>query len=205
MSIELYFRSLVLGFAIAAPVGPIGILCIQRTLRNGRVYGLVSGLGAATADAVYGVIAALGLSVLSQWLTAQSRPLGIVGGLLLLYLGVQAFRAAPAVDQNDLPPAALLSAYGSVVLLTITNPMTILSFAVIFGGMAANVTPSTTTLLVMPLGVFTGSALWWLTLSGGVSLLRRRLRPQHLRRINQLAGLLLCGFGVVLLLSTLKI
>jgi len=205
MPIELYFQSLVLGFAIAAPVGPIGILCIQRTLRNGRLYGLVSGLGAATADAVYGVIAALGLSVLSQWLTAQSRPLGLVGGLLLLYLGVQAFRSTPTVDQQDLPPSALLSAYGSVVLLTITNPMTILSFAVIFGGMAANVAPSSTTLLVMPLGVFTGSALWWLTLTGGVSLLRNRLRPQHVQRINKLAGLLLFGFGVMLLLSTLKV
>lgn len=203
MPVELYLRSLVLGFAIAAPVGPIGILCIQRTLRHGRLHGLVSGLGAATADAFYGVVAALGLSVLSQWLTAQSRPLGLVGGLLLLYLGVQAFRSAPTVDQKDLPPTALLSAYASVVVLTVTNPMTILSFAVIFGGMVAQVTPSALTLLAMPLGVFTGSALWWLTLSGGVSLLRGRLRPQHLHRINQAAGLLICGFGVVLLVSTL--
>lgn len=203
MSIDLFVHSLLLGFAIAAPVGPIGILCIQRTLHSGFRHGLVSGLGAATADALYGFIAALGLSVLAQWLTARSGPLTLAGGLLLCYLGIQALRSAPNLDHSHGAPQSLLRAYSSIVLLTLTNPMTILSFAVLFGGLQSDVLPSFGR-LVMPLGVFTGSALWWLALSGGVALLRRRLAPPHLRWLNRLAGLLLIGFGLVLLSSLLK-
>lgn len=202
--IDLFLRSLLLGFAIAAPVGPIGLLCINRTLRGGLIHGLASGLGAATADAVYGIIAALGLSLITQWLTAQSGPLGLVGGILLCSLGVGAWRSSPTLEESDNSPASLLRAYGSVLLLTITNPMTILSFVVLFGGLTANIVPTQMGMLIMPVGVFAGSALWWLTLSGGVSLLRTRLRPVHLRRLNRLTGLLLVGFGAALLLSLLK-
>jgi threonine/homoserine/homoserine lactone efflux protein len=198
--IELFLRSLLLGFAIAAPVGPIGLICINRTLRGG----LVQGLAAATADAAYGIVAALGLSLITQWLTAQSGPLAFVGGILLCSLGVGAWRSSPTLEESNNSPASLLRAYGSVVLLTITNPMTILSFIVLFGGLTANIVPSQMGMLIMPVGVFVGSALWWLTLSGGVSLLRRRLRPVHLRWLNRLTGLLLIGFGAALLLSLLR-
>jgi threonine/homoserine/homoserine lactone efflux protein len=161
-------------------------------------------LGAATADAAYGIVAALGLSLITQWLTAQSAPLTLIGGILLCSFGVGTWRSSPTLQQSDNSPASLLRAYGSVLLLTITNPMTILSFVVLFGGLTANIVPTRMGVLIMPVGVFVGSALWWLTLSGGVSLLRTRLRPHHLRWLNRLTGLLLIGFGAALLLSLLN-
>src|SRR3954469_17033456 len=133
--LNFFLRGLAIGFSIAAPVGPIGILCIQRTLLKGRSSGFVSGLGAATADAAYGCVAGFGLMIISNFLTSQQSALRWVGGLFLCYLGVKTFLRQPAVDAASATSVNLLSDYTSTFFLTVTNPATILSFAAVFAGL----------------------------------------------------------------------
>ncbi|HMA38281.1 MAG TPA: LysE family transporter [Chloroflexia bacterium] len=195
-------RGLVIGFSIAAPVGPIGVLCIRRTLHDGRAAGLVSGLGAATADACYGAVAAFGLTFLSTLLIGQQGWLRLLGGLFLVYLGIRTFRAPPADRAAAAPGRGLAGAYVSTFFLTITNPTTILSFTVIFAGLGvAGAAGHYATAAVLVGGVFLGSALWWLLLSGGVSLVRTRLHPRALVWVNRASGLVIAGFGLLILLA----
>nr|WP_303648659.1 LysE family transporter [Haloarchaeobius litoreus] len=195
-------QGIALGFSIAAPVGPIGVLCIQRTLSRGRLSGFVSGLGAASADAVYGAIAGFGITTISALLLDYRTGIRIGGGLLLLYLGVRSFRAEPvetAVSTSDVQ--GLASDCGSTFLLTITNPVTILAFVGIFTGLGVGVSGEYADAAVLVTGVFLGSALWWFVLSAGVSLFRDRFTPPVLRRVNQFAGVVIGGFGLVALWS----
>lgn len=202
MDPSLFLRGLIIGFSIAAPVGPIGVLCIRRTLARGRLTGLVSGLGAASADAIYGAIAGFGLTVISSFLVDQQTALRIVGGLFLCYLGVKTLRARPAdhAAATNAPNGGLGSAYFSTFLLTLTNPATILAFAAIFAGVGiADRGENVGSALTLVAGVFGGSAAWWLLLSGGVSLLRTAFTPARMRWVNWLSGAILTGFGVVAL------
>lgn len=199
----IFLRGLVLGFLIAAPVGPIGILCIRRSLSMGRMAGLLTGLGAATADGFYGCVAAFGLTVLSDLLVSQSFWLRLIGGLFLCYLGIKTFLAKPA--ENAAAPehrGTSLSLYASTVFLTLTNPLTILMFAGVFAGsgLATAGDYGTATLLVA--GVFLGSALWWFLLSFGASLFRAKITGSNLRLLNQISGLILLVFGVIALHSS---
>jgi threonine/homoserine/homoserine lactone efflux protein len=199
-----FFKGLLIGFAIAAPVGPIGVLCIRRTLAYGRRSGLASGLGAATADALYGCVAAFGLTVISHFLIHQQFWLRFGGGGFLLYLGARTFLSRP----GGTPPAArrldLAGDYFSTFFLTLANPLTILAFAVIFAGLGLGTAGGTffeAGMLVA--GVFLGSALWWWILSFGIGAFRNRFNPRGLRWINRISGLIILGFGVArwLLLS----
>lgn len=196
--IFLFFRGLVLGVAIAAPVGPIGLLCIRRSLSYGSMAGLLSGLGAATADGVYGAIAAFGLAVVSNFLTEQAQWLGIIGGIFLCYLGITTFLSKPAEKAAEINKTGLVEAYLSTLGLTLTNPATILSFVLLFAGFAP---PDLAygQAVVMVAGVFLGSALWWLMLSSGVSRLRHWLTPARLVWVNRFFGVLITGFGIVAL------
>lgn len=204
MEVSFLLRGILLGFSIAAPVGPIGVLCIRRTLAQGRAAGFVSGLGAATADAVYGCVAAFGLTAVSGFLVGQQSALRLAGGAFLLYLGARTFFAAPAGQASDAGGRGLPGAYASTFLLTLTNPMTILSFAAVFAGLglvsAAGDYGSAASLVA---GVFLGSAAWWLLLSGGVSLFRSRFTPGALRWVNRISGLVIAGFGAAALASLL--
>jgi threonine/homoserine/homoserine lactone efflux protein len=203
MDTTLLFRGYVLGLTIAAAVGPISLLCIRRTLAEGRLVGLVSGLGVATADATYGAVAAFGLTAITGLLVDWHRALGIVGGLFLLYLAWTTFRAVPGeaattVDRRG----GLLGAFLSTLGLTLTNPMTILSFGALFlglgitGGNAAGAT-------LLTIGVWLGSATWWVILTTGVGAFRSRITPAGLRRVNIVSGLLIGAFAVVALASAL--
>jgi threonine/homoserine/homoserine lactone efflux protein len=185
-----------IGFFIAAPVGPIGLLCIRRTLANGRASGLVSGLGAATADATYGSVAGFGLTAVSAFLIREEMAFRAVGGLFLLYLGIMALRARPAAEAARANDGGLLRDYLSTLLLTLTNPLTILSFAAIFTGLGIVRAQSHAAAGMLVLGVFLGSAAWWLILSGGVGAVRERFGPGVMRWVNVLSGLVICGFGV---------
>jgi threonine/homoserine/homoserine lactone efflux protein len=202
MDISFLIRGFVIGFSIAAPVGPIGVLCMRRTLAEGRASGLVSGLGAATADAIYGSIAGFGLTFISNFLVSQHMWLRLIGGVFLCYLGIRTILAKPA-DQAALAKGnGLLGAYASTFLLTLTNPMTILSFAAIFAGLGLGGTSGNyRSAGVLVLGVFLGSGLWWLVLSGGVGLLRAKLNPHGLQWINRISGVTIAGFGALALLS----
>jgi threonine/homoserine/homoserine lactone efflux protein len=198
--VGLFLEGIVIGFAIAAPVGPIGVLCIRRTLADGRVSGLVSGLGAATADALYGAVAALGLTFVAEFLMGGQAWLRLVGGAFLVVLGVRTFlarpagRAAPEARRSGLP-----GAYASTFFLTLTNPTTILSFAAIFAGLGAagNANGDALSAMLLVLGVFLGSAAWWVVLSGATSLFRTRLSVRGLRWVNRISGTVIAAFGVL--------
>ncbi|MBI4737787.1 MAG: LysE family transporter [candidate division NC10 bacterium] len=195
-------RGVLIGFSIAAPVGPIGVLCIRRTLADGQASGLVSGLGAATADAIYGSIAGFGLTFISSLLIGQQMWLRLIGGAFLCYLGARTFVAKPAEQGPASGGNSLAGAYASTFFLTLTNPMTILSFAAIFAGLGvASARGSYLSAGALVLGVFIGSALWWLILSGGVGVFRRAFTPQGLRWVNRLSGAVIAGFGALALLS----
>ena len=202
MDVSYLARGLIIGFSIAAPVGPIGVLCIRRTLAEGRVSGLLSGLGAATADALYGVIAAFGLTYVSSILIGYQTWIRLLGGLFLCYLGLKTYFSRPAERPAYAEGEGLFGAYASTLFLTLTNPMTILAFTAVFAGLgigSAAIDYGSAGLLV--LGVFCGSALWWLLLSGGVSLFRSKFSPRALGWVNNLAGLVILGFGVLAILS----
>ncbi len=208
MNLVYLLRGLALGFAIAAPVGPIGVLCIRRTLADGRIVGLVTGLGAATADACYGAVAAFGVSAVSSVLVGQRVWIHVIGALFLVWLGLRTLLATPAAAHaTPLSPASaahtrrgLLSAWVSTLGLTLTNPTTILSFAAIFAGLGLGGVGSLAAGLTV-VGVFLGSTLWWLLLSGGVSLLRARFDAHAMRAVNIGSGLALLGFAVYALAS----
>ena len=200
MEAGLFLRGLLIGFSIAAPVGPIGVLVIRRTLAEGRLAGLVTGLGAATADALYGCVAGFGLTFVTSLLVGQQLWVRLIGGLFLCYLGIRAFMAAPAERAATAAGSSLLGAYGATLLLTLANPATILSFIAVFAGLGLAATSGdygAASLLV--LGVFAGSALWWVLLSSGIGLLRLRLTPGALRWINRVSGAVLVVFGALAL------
>ena len=205
MDFAIFLKGVLLGFSIALPVGPIGALCIRRTLADGRHTGLVSGLGAATADGFYGAIAGFGLTAISNLLVAQQNWLKLIGGAYLVYLGVRTFLTLPAAQAAQVTGKGLFKAYTSTLVLTLTNPATILSFALIFGSLGLGVTAKQdyATAASLVAGVPVGSALWWFTLSGGVSLLRSRCTPVVLLWVNRVAGILIAGFGIVALISLL--
>jgi threonine/homoserine/homoserine lactone efflux protein len=188
-------KGMAIGLAIAAPVGPIGLLCIRRSIEQGRAAGLATGLGAASADAVYGAIAAFGLTAVSSALVAGQFWLQLGGGLFLGYLGVRTMLAEPATQPGQSAAGGLFRAYAATVVLTLTNPLTIMSFAAVFAGLGLKAGAGPGGALGVVSGVFLGSALWWLLLSGGAALLRARMELRHLRWLNRLSGLILLAFA----------
>ena len=205
MDLDYFLRGVLLGLAIAAPVGPIGVLCIRRTLAQGLLAGLVSGLGAATADAFYGFVAAFGLTFISSFLIDQQSWIRLIGGLFLCYLGIRTFLAPVAEEAATSAGNGLIAAYSSTLFLTLTNPLTILSFAAVFAGLGVGAAAGDYGAAVATvLGVFSGSALWWLALSTGVSLFRSRFTPRAMRWVNRISGVVILGFGVAALLSLLR-
>jgi len=205
VDLSVFLRGLAIGFGIAAPVGPIGVLCIRRTLADGRAVGFASGLGAATADAVYGAVAAFGLTLVSRALVGQRVWLQAAGGIFLCYLGVRTWLSTPASStEASGPRGGLFSARVSTFALTLTNPTTILSFVAIFAGLGLGAgAGGYGAAALMVSGVFLGSAIWWLLLSVGVSFFRSALTRQGLRRVNRLASVIITAFGVVALMGLL--
>ena len=202
MDFGLLIQGLIIGFSIAAPVGPIGILVIRRTLSEGRLTGLLTGLGAATADALYGCVGAFGLTFISGALLGGQTWMTLAGGLFLCYLGYRTFTAAPAERAAPATGATLLRSYISTLLLTLTNPSTILSFAAVFAVVGlGNIQGKYSSAIILVAGVFVGSALWWLLLSAGVNLARTHISPRVLVWINRLAGIVILSFGAVALLT----
>jgi len=196
LSFSFFLQGLLIGFSIAAPVGPIGVLCIRRSLADGPRAGLAVGMGAATADAAYGCIAGFGLTAVSSFLVGQQFWLGLIGGLFLCWLGARTFISPPATNAADAKGGNLAAIYFSTLLLTLTNPATILSFIAVFAGMGLGAATDYRAASVLVLGVFLGSACWWLLLSNGVSLFRSRVTPRWMQGINRFSGCLLIAFGL---------
>lgn len=202
MELGLLIKGFIIGFSIAAPVGPIGILCIQRTVSGGNLQGLVTGLGAATADAAYGFIAAFGLTFISNFLVAQTYWFRLIGGLFLCYLGIRAFFKEPQEQTVSVGNSTRLSAYGTTFFLTLTNPMTILFFAGIFAGLGlVNEAVPYTAAGLMVVGVFTGSAAWWLLLSSLTGIMRNKISTARMAWVNKISGLIILAFGVTAIIS----
>lgn len=205
MDASFFLRGIIIGFAIAAPVGPIGVLCIQRTLNRGTIFGFVSGMGAATADACYGMIAAFSVAAVFNFLSAQKIWFSLAGGLYLGYLGIKAFQTVPDNRIETSNGTGRLAAYLSVLVLTLTNPMTIFAFAAVFAGFGfGNTDGNHLNAFILVVGVFTGSAMWWLALSSTTGLIRHKFNPGHLAWINRISGIVILGFAVYIIIGLIK-
>ena len=195
----MFFRGVLIGLAIAAPVGAIGVLCIRRTLAHGRAIGLATGLGAASADAVYGAIAAFGLAAAAAFLVEQAAWLRIIGGVILVWIGWRTFTAEPSGATAE-DAARVWPAYASAFALTITNPSTIISFAAVFAGLGlVGSDGDTGGAAMLVLGVFCGSAAWWLLLSGVVGMMRERVGLRAMRAVNRVSGAIVAALGLAAL------
>jgi threonine/homoserine/homoserine lactone efflux protein len=194
-------EGIVVGIIIAVPVGPVGVMCVRRTIFQGKLAGFVSGLGAATADAIFGLIAAFGLTFISDWLIWYQHWLRVAGGCYLLFIGGTALLTGAEVKPNpERPPETLFRDYLSTFALTLTNPITILAFVGIFAAVGLGGEKATLgRAAILVLGVWLGSLLWWLALSFGLGLLFRFFEPAHLRWINRVSGVILFLSGAGLL------
>lgn len=192
----LFWKSLLLGLAVAAPLGPIGALCINRTLERGFAAGVAGGLGTALADGVYAALAAVGFAAFSQSLTSIDMPLRVAGGAFMLWLGWKSLKPNLPRTVTGATTRDLMGTTAATFLLTITNPMTILSFAALFAGLGLASAAGTTEAVLVVAGVFAGSMLWWCILSGGVALARERLPVVFAQWISRISGGVLIAFGL---------
>jgi len=204
MSLSLILKGLIIGIVIAAPVGPVAVLCIRRTLLQGHRAGLASGMGAVTADVIYGTIAAFGVAAIADLLLSHQDEMRLLGGSFLIVMGINTFFKAPPKAAGPPILGRLVRAYASAFLLTITNPLTIIGFTGIFAGFGlAGTDMSLSASWTLVAGVAIGAVLWWcgLTLTSG--LLRHRLRADHLNWLNKLSGALIGACGAATLASLL--
>lgn len=205
----IFLKGILIGFAVAAPVGPIGLLCIRRTLSGGHLAGFTAGLGAALADTLFGSIAVFGLTLVWEILMANSKWFALGAGIVLIYIGIMEWRSKPKDLLLPTPQSAagLVSGFVSTFFLTLANPLTILSFAAVFAGFGIEghrvtedgETPNYVLMTELISGVFIGSACWWLMLSGGVDVIRHRLNATMLTWLNRISGTGLLGFGIYML------
>jgi threonine/homoserine/homoserine lactone efflux protein len=201
MDLTFIIKGILIGFAMAVPLGPIGIICIRKTLTEGRIRGLVIGMGAATADMFYAAIAAFGLTVISDTLNEHRIWIRLVGGALLLFLGIRTFLAKPKDPKLQINGSSALRSYLTTIFLTLTNPFTIFAFIAVFAtlGLGNGLSYLSATILVV--GVFIGSLLWFVILSSGVTFFRKKLDMTGLRWVNKIAGILIIISGIIAIVS----
>jgi len=194
----------VIGFTIAAAVGPITLLVVRRTIDHGGVYGFASGLGVATADATYGAIAAFGLTAITSLLVSNHALLGLVGGLVIVVLGIRIARSRPTGPAADGERPGLAGAFASIYALTMTNPLTIVLYAGVFAGIGLVAGSSFLDAAVLTLAVWAGSTLWWVLLCSVVAWLRGRVSTTALLWVNRVSGAALVVFGALAVISALR-
>ena len=200
--ISILLKGIVLGFLIAAPVGPVGVLCIRRTFAHGWIAGILAGLGAALADAIFGIIAAFGLKTVSDVLLANQEFLRLGGGTFLIVMGIRTMLQRGPVTKEVKERPGLFGGFKAAFLLTITNPVTLLAFMAIHAAsdnVAANLSLATAGVLVG--GVLLGALLWWFLLTATAGIFRNVINAENLTIVNRVAGVLLVGFGIFLLVS----
>jgi len=202
MDIGLFFKGLVVGFLISTPVGPIGVLCIQRTLNKGRLHGIVSGLGAATADAIYGFVAAFGLTFVSNFLVKEQMWLRFVGGIFLCYMGVRVFLFKSERQTAQADSTSYVRDYVSMFFLTLANPITFFAFAATFAGLGlVSLIEHHIAALLLVAGIFVGAGLWWLILSGLAATFLGKLLYSRPAWLNKISGIVIVVFGLFVLLT----
>lgn len=208
MPLDILVKGIIIGLAVAVPVGPIGILCIRRTLAHSRKAGFYTGLGAATADFIYGTIAAFSITVVSDFLMKHQLWFSLIGGIILLYVGLTTvmMKSAPPVPPADALPAmtSLVGDYISGLILTITNPATVISFVAVFAGFGLKTGGNYSAASLLAAGVFIGSATWWLILSSGTALFKHKVSQASINGINKISGAFIAGFGLFALVNILR-
>ncbi|NDF13315.1 MAG: LysE family translocator [Proteobacteria bacterium] len=197
----LFAEGLALGFSIAAPVGPIGVLCIRRTLHSGFATGAASGLGAAFADTLYAAIAAFGLTAVSQFLSAEQGPIRLFGGIFLLWLAYKTYTSKTKAEDAHVSQQNLTMSCVSTFLLTLTNPATIIAFVAVFAGLGMVDGSSFAATAEVVGGVFAGSMLWWLILTGFMHKMKKRFSLSSMKWVNRISGVVLFLFALWALLS----
>lgn len=205
-TVVVFAKSIVIGLMVAAPVGPIGVLCIHRSLSKNRLSGFISGLGAATADALCASVAAFGLTGISSFLLHHQFNLRLVGGFFLLYMGLKLFYGkAKETETHSVENIRQLKDFLSALFLTITNPLTIISFGLIFATTGFHFVKGDTGMAILAVtGVFIGSTLWWFLLSVGAGYLASKTKSFSLAMVNKISGTLITVFGLMILLSLLR-
>jgi threonine/homoserine/homoserine lactone efflux protein len=196
MDAIVFLKGLLIGFAMAVPIGPIGVLCIRKTLTDGHSSGLTIGLGGATADLLYGSIAAFGVTFVSNVIASQEFWVHVIGGGLLLFLGVRTLRAR---RRDPVLPfdGKGLGAYASAFLLALTNPVTILAFVAVFAAFGLGYRLNILTASILVTGIFGGSCLWFVTLGFVATFFRKKLNRGGLRWVNRVSGGLIILSGVI--------
>lgn len=204
MDIIFFIKGLLLGFSIAAPVGPIGILCIRRTLQYGRFSGLFTGLGAAVADTLYGLLAAFSLTLVSDFLEEQRFYLHILGGFFLILLGTKTFFATTKeMASTKISHRSFISDFVSTFFLTLSNPLTIFSFIAVFAGFGlVDISRKKSDAVLLVIGIFLGACTWWTILSEGITFFRKKVGQKTMKWINRIAGIIILTFGIGALIST---
>ncbi|MCX6120726.1 MAG: LysE family transporter [Ignavibacteriales bacterium] len=203
MELTSFLKGIFIGFAMAVPIGPIGIMCIRKTLTEGRLHGLIIGLGAATADLLYGCVAAFGLTFISNTLVSQRIWIRLAGGILLLFMGVRTFRKQPADPKVHIKSRRWIGPYLYTVFLTLTNPLTIFAFIAVFAALGLVNELDYLSASALVAGVFIGSSLWFLLLSSGVTLFRKKLDVIGLQWVNRIAGILIITSGIIIIVTLL--
>jgi len=201
MLILTLLKGIGVGIVIALPVGPVGVLCVRRTLFEGALFGFMSGLGAALADTLFGIIAGFGLTAIRDAILGYQDALGAAGGLFLLFAGARAFTTRDVPEPEPLADERLLTAFASSFALVVTNPVAIFGFTAIIAKVGLDRNATFGTIAVLIGGVFTGSALWWLGLCGGIVALRQHARRIRLDTVNVISGVILLLSGIGLLIA----
>jgi threonine/homoserine/homoserine lactone efflux protein len=202
MDFSFFIKGLIIGFLLAAPVGPVGLHCIRRTILRGRLPGFVSGLGAACADTVYGCIAAFGLSFVSEFLVAHQIIFRIIGAVFICALGIKTFFSPPAEEVSDSSSESYIADFTATFFLTLMNPITIFAFTAVFT--AIGTTNSTHTLEgLLVVGVFLGSALWWFLITTVAGLFHRKISHGNLLWLTRISGSIIIAFGLFIFISLL--
>lgn len=202
MLASILLKGIVIGFSLAAPIGPVGMMCIRRTLTHGHLRGFVSGLGAATADSVYAIVAAFGITLISNFILQHEYPIRLVGGILLILLGIRTLARHPVEKDPKNGLNGHASAYVTMFFLTFTNPMTLFAFAVVFAGMGAgSVIGDTLKASFLVAGVFVGSAIWFVFITTAVHVYKDKFKLWGLKIINAIAGLFILICGIAILVS----
>jgi threonine/homoserine/homoserine lactone efflux protein len=203
MEVSLFVQGIIIGLTLAVPVGPLALICIQRTVKEGRLHGIFSGIGVATADSFYAAVTFFGLTVISGLIIAQQYLFRFLAGVVLILIGIRVFLSVPSAMSTKTEHETYLKDYLSTVALAIANPLTLVFFLVILPGYGV-VIYGTDSLSAAEFvaGVFFGSTVWWVVLCGSIGSVRSRLSGENLRLINRVSGLLIScfGAGVIILL-----
>ncbi len=202
MDTTFFVKGLIIGFLIAAPVGPIGVLCIRRTLLHGRLPGFVSGLGAASADTIYGFIAAFSLTFISDFLVAHHILFRIIGAAFICTLGIKTFLSHTAASSASPAAGNLAADFGTTFVLTLMNPITMLAFTAVFAGVGIEHSTHTLEGLLVA-GVFAGAAVWWLLLTTVAGLFHRKISSSNLLWLTRISGSIIIAFGLFIFLDLL--